>query len=360
MQLRHLVKASGFRTMWPLRRNSPRHARRAVTILPVIACMPGEDVWFLRFVLGFLAHLGQGGAVADRLRNRIVGNHGGRSFSFDHLRGGPLLWARTLITTGHLFVGHTVCPGFVKIAARFPWWRDTPFCAPGYDYFRDGFNYAQVPVDLAPHAYARVSLRRVDTAAWARPGQQRAVLLYSDPLSQAASYFNFCRNHAAPTYNRLDGRRLTDWSFDDYFFRHALPSYAKTFISYQVMAAEMPGSVMILPHRRLRERPIEVIASILDHLAGAPRDRSHLADAVDLARPEHLAAVETALGRPLDRRRRARAVQAGGESDEVFHKAQDSIIRDEALTLLETMGVDMRFFSSSADAVAALPKATVA
>jgi hypothetical protein len=236
---------------------------------------------------------------------------------------------------------------------------DTPFCVPGHDYFRDGFNYAQVPVDLAPHAYARVSLRRVDAAAWARP-EQKAVLLYADPFAQAASYFNFCRNHTAPAYNRLDGRRLTDWSFEDYLFQHALPSFAKTFISYQVMAAEMPGSVLILPHRRVRERPIEVLASILGHLAGAPQDWPHLADAVDLARPEHLAVVETALGRPLDRRRRARAIQADGGSEEVLHKARDGNIRHEGLALLAAMGLDMRFFLSPTDAAAPLPEMIVA
>src|SRR5262249_23710679 len=161
MPLRHLMKTNDFLTMLPFRRTSPRHARRAVAVLPVVACMPGEDVWFLRFVLGFLAHLGQGGTVADRLRNRAIGSPAGRGFSFDHLRGGPLLWAPTLVSTGHLFIGHAICPGFVKIANRSSWWGETPFGLPGYDYFREGFNYAQVPVDLAPHAFARVSLRRV-------------------------------------------------------------------------------------------------------------------------------------------------------------------------------------------------------
>src|SRR5262249_11964468 len=156
-------KGNPLRTMW-FRRSSPRHARRAVTVLPVIACMPGEDVWFLRFVLSFQAHLAQGGSVGDRLRHRVVGNPAGRPFNFDHLRGGPLLWAPGLFASGHLFIGHSICPGFAKIAGSVPWWRSTSFCAPGYDYFHDGHNYAQVPVDMAPHAYAEVSVRRLEAA----------------------------------------------------------------------------------------------------------------------------------------------------------------------------------------------------
>ena len=66
------------------------------------------------------------------------------------------LGARTSSRSGHLFVGHTVCPGFSKIVASIPWWQDTRFCAPGYDYFGDGLDYTQVPVDMAPHAHARV------------------------------------------------------------------------------------------------------------------------------------------------------------------------------------------------------------
>jgi hypothetical protein len=320
--------------------------------------MPGGDVWFLRFAIGFLAHLAQGGWVADRLRDHAVGNQAGRPFNFGHVRGGPLLWAPNLVASGHLFIGHSVCPGFSKIAARFPWWQSTPFCAPGYDYFHDGFNYAQVPVDLAPHAYVRVSLPRVEAAAWVNP-TQRAVFVHSDPFEQAASYFKYCRNHAAPAYNRLNGRRLTDWNFADYLFDHALPSYAKTFISYQVMANEVPGSVFLMPHQRVRERPVESLASMLSHLAGTARHWPMLADAVDLARREHLTTVEIALGRPLDHKRRARAVRASDGRDEAFHRDLDPRIRREGLQLLGSLGVDSQNFSTPADSAGDLPMTNI-
>ena len=158
---------------------------------PSIGCMPGSDVWFFRFAIAFVAHLDQG-AVADRLRGRVVGNPGGRPFNFDHCGRAAALDARPR-RRGHLFVGHAVCPGFSKIAASFPWWQDTRFCAPGFDYFGDGLDYTQVPVDMAPHAQARVDVAKLDAATWVKPAQ-RAVLVYPDPIEQAAGYFNYCRN----------------------------------------------------------------------------------------------------------------------------------------------------------------------
>ena len=56
---------------------------------------------------------------------------------------------------------------------------------------------AAMATRLAPHTTVPVSVRGLDAAAWAEP-RQRAVLVYSDPLEQAVSYFNFCRNHFAP------------------------------------------------------------------------------------------------------------------------------------------------------------------
>src|SRR5260370_28589393 len=152
----------------------------------------------------------------------------------------------------------------------------------------------------------RVSVKGVDGAAWAEPSQ-RAVLVYPDPLDQAACYFNYCRKHFAPAYNMLDGRPLADWNFRDYLFLHALPSYAKVFLSYQVMSTQVPGSVSIVPHWRLLERPAETLASMLSQLTRRHVDGPMIEDAVDLARRHHLPAVELDLGRPLDGTRRGRA-----------------------------------------------------
>lgn len=349
MTLHRLLKSGSF-LVPRLRWTSPRHARRTVTAVPVLACIPGSDVWFLRFALAFLAHLREGGCIADRLHGRIAGNPAGRPFNFHHMTGGPLLWAPSLVRSGHLFIGHATCPGFSKIAATVPWWRDTQFCAPGYDYFREGLNYAQVPVDMAPHAYARVSVSKLDAAAWVRPAQ-RAVLVYPDPLEQAGAYFNYGRNHVASAYNTLAGRRLTEWTFRDYLFQQALPSYAKIFISYQAMASAVPRSVSIVPHAQLLARPASTLASMLSHLADAPQDGPMIEDAVRLARREHLAAVERELGRPLDgtRRRRTRTLAI---PEEILLEQRDPDLRREALAFLASLGVDPRYFAPAPDMAA--------
>jgi hypothetical protein len=221
--LHRLFKGRHFRLLPRISRASRRHARQAARVVPIIAGIPGSDVWFIRFALAFLAHLSEGGQVTDRMSQRVVGNPAGRPFNFDHVRGGPLLWAPSLFGPGHVFIGHAVCPGFRKIAAQVPWWDGTEFCAPGFDYFHDGLDYAQVPVDLAPHAYVAVSVADMEAAAWVEPAQ-RAVLLYPDPVDQAAFYFKYCQTHSKPSHNKLDGRRLTDWAFRDYLFQYALPS----------------------------------------------------------------------------------------------------------------------------------------
>ena len=118
MALSQLLKAGRLRLPPWRRPASPRQARQAARIVPVIGCIPGSEVWFFRFAISFLAHLGQGGQIVDRLSGRVVGDAAGPPFNFDHLSGGPLLWAPNLITTDHLFIGHAVCPGFSKIAAR--------------------------------------------------------------------------------------------------------------------------------------------------------------------------------------------------------------------------------------------------
>src|SRR5260370_27597827 len=93
MALSFLLKEGRLRLMPRMRRASPRQARQAAKIVPVIGCIPGSEVWFFRFAIAFLAHLGQGGQIVDRLRGRVVGGATGRPFTFDHLTGGPQLVA---------------------------------------------------------------------------------------------------------------------------------------------------------------------------------------------------------------------------------------------------------------------------
>jgi hypothetical protein len=322
---------------------SPRYARRPVKVLPIIACLPGEDVWFLRLALAFLSHLRQGGHVTDRLTGRLVGNQTGRPFNFDHLRGGPLFWLPGLVGSGHVFIGHTICPGFGRISSEFAWWADTPFCAPGYDYLHDGIDYGHVPVDLAPHAFVPVAVRDIEAAAWAEP-RQRAVFVPGDPVNQAAAYFSYCRAHPRPAYRRLDGRPLADWSFRDYLLRHALPSYAKVFVSYQAMARAVPGSIRIVTREALLEQPTATLGSILSHLTGGIPQPTIIAAAVDLARRNHITALELELGRRLDGSRARHNGAAHAQPQPAVEDASDPGLRHEALALLVSMGVDMACF----------------
>lgn len=297
--------------------------------------MPGEDVWFLRFAIAFLSHLQQGGRLTNALTGRRVGSLKGRPFNFDHLRGGPLFWLPGLMSSGHLFIGHTLCPGFGRISGQFSWWADTPFCAPGYDYLHDGLDYSHVPVDLAPHALATVSVGDVDAAAWTEP-RQRAVLVHGDPVKQAVAYFRSYRDHLRPAWRRDDGQ-AADRPFRDYLFRHALPSYAKLLVSYQAMARAVPDSVRIVTQDELLEQPAATLSSILSHLTGGSQQPNFLAAATELASREHIEALEKELGRRLNG---SRGRGAGSVPQSVEEEARDPGLRREALALLTSMGVD--------------------
>lgn len=311
-----------------------------------MGCVPGVDVWFLRFAFAFLAHLQQGGHVVDRLSGRCVGNPAGPSFNFDHVSGGPLLWAPDLVPSHHLFIGHTVCPGFDRIASQFHWWESTPFSAPGYDYLHDGINYAHVPVDLAPHAFVSVSVDDVDAAAWSDAGL-RMVLVYGDPIQHAIGCFTNSRNQRRAANGSTGERPALERTFHEYLLERALPSYAKMFISYQAMAKAAPGAVHIVAEDALRAEPARILSSLLSHLR-LERWQSAPIDAVaDLARRDHIMAVERELGRSLTGSRSSRNKAAGIEQEPVARAARDPGLRREALTSLATMGVDTAYFQTA-------------
>lgn len=318
-------------------------AHHPVGILPVVACVPGADVWFLRFTFAFLSHLRQGGHVVDRLTGETVGDPAGPPFNFDHVSGGPLLWAPDLGPSRHLFIGHTICPGFNRISSEYGWWAGTPFSAPGYDYFHDAMNYAHVPVDLAPHAFVPVSVGDVDAAAW-NDARQRMVLVYGDPIEKALPSFNLRQSQVRPVYGRSGERPAADRSFDEYLFKHSLPAYAKMMVSYQAMARSVPGAVQIVSEDALRAEPVRILSSVLGHL-NLDRWKSPLIDAVvNLARREHIVAIERELGRSLMGSRRSRKIAASSVSEPVVRAARDPGLRRKALTLLASMGVNPTYF----------------
>ncbi len=322
-----------------------RHAHRPVKILPIVAFVPGTDVWFLRFAFAFLSHLQQGGHVVDRLSGQCIGNAAGPSFNFDHMNGGPLLWAPILTLSSPVYRSYGLSRIY-RISSQFDWWASTPFSAPGYDYLHEGMNYGHVPVDLAPHAFVSVSVGDVDAAAWTSSGQ-RMVFVYGDPIEQAVGYFDYCRQQVRPAYSQLGERRLADWPFDEYLFQHALPSYAKIFVSYQAMAQAVPGSVHIVSEDALRATPAQVLSSVLSHL-NLGRWQSAMIDyVVNLSRREHVMAIEREIGRRLTSSRGSRKTATRSAPEAVFMAARDPGLRREALTCLASMGVDTAYFQAA-------------
>lgn len=309
----------------------------------MVACVPGADVWFLRFTLAFLSHLQQGGHIVDRLSGQCIGNPAGPPFNFDHVSGGPLLWAPDLVPSRHLFIGHTVCPGFNRISSEFDWWASAAFSAPGYDYLHDGVNYGHVPVDLGPHAFVPVSVGDVDAAAWTETGQ-RMVFVYCDPIEQAVGGFSYMQNQARSAQRQFGERPLADRPFREYLFRHALPSYAKMFVSYQGMAQAVPGAVHIVAEDALRAEPTRILTAVLSHLK-LDHWQSAMSDGVvNLSRREHIMAIEREFGLSLVHSGGRRRTATSSVSETILRAARDPSLRREALTVLASMGVNAAYF----------------
>ena len=317
--------------------------------LPILSTVPRSGTWFLRYAIAYLCHLEQGGHMRDRLTGRVYGAQEGPDFDFARFRGGPLFHVQGTLPAQHLFVGHTVCPGFAAMADTVDWWRKTSFHGPGYDYLHDGLNYRYTPVDLASYRYAPLRVRTLERTASKGRGQP-AVLVYRNPLDQAASYFRYCQNHKDPLYHSYNGRPLAATPFSDYLFDCALPSYAKQFMSFQALAARHPERVRLVPYERLVDDPIDVLAEILDHLFGHPQEWPALEIAVRLARKDHLKAIERELDRSLDGTR----VNRGSHISQVIAGKTDWRVDDqtraEALALLGRWGIDTDLFVWQADA----------
>ncbi len=266
----------------------------------------------------------------------------GPQFDFQQFKGGPLFRVRGILPADHLFIGHTVCPGFAYGASEFSWWKRTAFHVPGYDYLHEGMDYQCTPVELAPYANAPIDVTKMERSAWQGSGQ-RIVLVYRNPLDQAASYFRYCQHHKNPVYGRSGGRPLASVPFHEYLFESALPSYAKQFVSYQAMAARHPGLVLLVPYERLMGRPVDVMTDILNHLAGAPRHWPTLRDAVWLARSEHMKAVENELGRSLDGTRNGRHSHMWQDGAHGIDGV-DGALRSAAIALSRAWGLDVDLF----------------
>jgi hypothetical protein len=90
--------------------------------------------------------------------------------------------------------------------------------------------------------------------------------------------------------------------------------------------------------------PVNVLALILDHLAGRAQHRPWLADAVCLARPEHMKAIEKELGRSLDGTRIDRSSHISQVSPGRAEARIDERTRAEAIAFLNRLGLDIGLF----------------
>jgi hypothetical protein len=311
--------------------------------VPILSTIPRSGTWFLRYAVSFLSHLDRGGRIDDRLTGRVVGNPSGTPFDFERFEGGPLFSVRGTLPSEHLFVGHTVCPGFADLGAKIDWWRSSTFHVPGYDYFHEGLNYGYTPVELASDRYTPVRVAALERAA--RKGQGGPIaLVYRNPLDQAASYYRYCQDHKDSTYHTLNGKPLAGVPFLDYLFECALPSYARQFFSFQAMAARHPDLVRLVAYERLIDQPADVMTAVLDHLAGGARTRPNLADAVWLARREHMKAIEKELGRSLDGTRNGRLSHIRPAKARRRDDGFDDATRNRAMAFLRDRGVELELF----------------
>ncbi len=128
--------------------------------LPVLSTVPRSGTWFLRYVFSFVCHLDQGGRLDDLLTGEIVGNPQGPAFDFERFRGGPLFRVAGTLPDDHLFIGHTVCPGFANRTDQPDWWKQGSFHVRGYDALHEEESYRNTPVDLATYDFAPIKVPR--------------------------------------------------------------------------------------------------------------------------------------------------------------------------------------------------------
>jgi sulfotransferase family protein len=172
----------------------------------------------------------------------------------------------------------------------------------------------------------------------------RITFVYRNPLSPAASYFHYCREHKDPGYSVFKGRRLADVPLQDFLFEGGVVSYAKMFLSFQAMAAKDPARVCLTPYEQLMVDPVTVLADILDHLSERPGKWRWLPQAVSLARLEHLKAIELELGRSLDGTRNGGGSHMRQGSSTWSEPVSDSKLRPDTIALLRQMGVNTDLF----------------
>jgi hypothetical protein len=110
------------------------------------------------------------------------------------------------------------------------------------------------------------------------------------------------------------------------------------------MADRHPTQVLLMPYERMLRDRVGALAIVLDHLNGSPREWATLADAVWLARTEHMKAIEKELGRSLDGTRPEHGSHITQVNPGRPSRRVDERLRSEALARLAGMGVDTGLF----------------
>ena len=324
--------------------------------LPVLSTVPRSGTWLLRYLFSFVCHLEQGGRLDDLLTGEVIGNPRGPAFDFTRFRGGPLFRITGALRAKHMFIGHTVCPGFQDLLPAGHWWRQTSFHVPGYDCLHEETSYRHTPVDLARYDYAPVKVPAMERAARKGLGG-RIAFVYRNPVDQAFSYFRYCQAHVNPAYHLFRGRPVTEMSFREYLFGAALISYARQFITYQIQAARYPDLVKMIPYENLIDRPVETAIHLLDHYSDHRREWPMLPAAVRLVRKDHMRAIEGKLGSSLDGTRNGQDSHMRASEDTERDRLADPSIRDEAIARLSEMGVDCSLFAWPAQRAVTLRRA---
>lgn len=312
-------------------------------ILNYLSTIPRSGTWFLRYAVSFVCHMHRGGWVRDRVTGERFGDPKGPDFDFKSFNGGPLFYSAEVFSPKFLFMGHTVCPGFSRIAGKAAWWRETAFHLPGYDYFRQGFDYRFTPVNLGPEIHTNLREEDIEEAPW-QDARIRIALVYRNPLDQAASYYHYCINHSNASYSVLRDRPLADMPFADYLFDYALPSYAKQFLSFQEMAGHLPQSVRLFRYEDTVGGEGAHVLPLLEHLGLLPSvRRTMVCEAAHLARSEHLKRIEKEIGHSLDsfQSKGGTHMRHGASWTSLF----DAAMQSQAQACLHGLGVDTSFIA---------------
>ncbi|WP_422003234.1 hypothetical protein [Reyranella sp.] len=315
--------------------------------IPVLATIPRSGTWFLRYAISFLAHLQRGGRITDQLTGTVFGRRWGAEFNFRDFEGGPLFEQAGLRGVDYMFIGHCVCPGFRSSEPVTTPWNSLGFHVRGYDYFGEGWDYANIGVEPIGSRGRRhhvfVDHREMEVGALL--GRFRAALVYREPIEQAASYKWYSAQHRDPAFRYFRGEPVAGMSFEKYLLECALPSYAKQFLSFQRMAQDFPAAVRLIRYADLMADSRKVVAGLLDHLLGEGHRRDFLEDAIHLARRDHLRAIEEGMGKSLDGTGALQRGHIRGARDDA--RSGDRALRRQAMDFLSELGVDTSLFEDS-------------